>query len=147
MSEDATPLVPGSRGRAGERVLRWCVAAALRASMVVTPRPTVLLVRRLFAAGGVQTAQALARHAPSGVVAFTDERYGDEDDMLLDVVRPAAAGGRLPLVLWVHGGGWVGGSKDELTSYFKLIASHGYVVAAPLFARPPSIAIRHRPAR
>ena len=137
LSEDATPLVSASRGSAGERVLLWCVAAALRASLIVTPRPTALLVRRLFAAGGAQTTQALARHAPPGVIALTDERYGDEDDMVLDVVRPAAAGGRLPLVLWVHGGGWVGGSKDELAGYFKLIASHGYVVAGPRYSLAP----------
>jgi acetyl esterase len=114
-----------------------CAGAAVRASLVVTPRPAALLVRRLFAAGGAQFAHALAEHAPSGVSALTDERYGDQQDMLLDVVRPASATGRLPLLLWVHGGGWVGGSKDELTSYFKLIASHGDVVAGPRYSLAP----------
>ena len=81
----------------------------------------------------------LDRHAPPAaeVVVLTDERYGDEDDMLLDVVRPAAATGRRPLLLWVHGGGWVGGSKDELLGYFKLVASHGYVVAGPRYSLAP----------
>jgi hypothetical protein len=31
----------------------------------------------------------------------------------------------------VHGGAWVGGAKDELAGYFKLVASNGYVVAGP----------------
>ena len=137
MSEDATPLVPTSRRSVGERVLLWCVAGAVRASLVVTPRPAALLVRRLSVASGVQTAQMLARHAPPSVIALTDERYGDEDDMVLDVARPAAAGGRFPLVLWVHGGGWVGGSKEELTGYFRLVASHGFAVAGPRYSLAP----------
>jgi acetyl esterase len=137
VSEETTPLAPVPRGGVWERVLRWGVEAALRASLLVTPRPAALLVRRLFAAGGAQFAKALDKHAPPDVVALTNEHYGDEDDMLLDVVRPPSAAGRLPLVLWVHGGGWVGGSKDELTSYFKLVASDGYVVAGPRYSLAP----------
>jgi hypothetical protein len=34
----------------------------------------VLLVRRLFAAGGAQSKQRLDKHAPSDVVALVDER-------------------------------------------------------------------------
>jgi acetyl esterase len=119
------------------RVMRWCVGIAVRASLVVTPRLAALLLRRAFAAAGLVSASKLEKHAPLGVVALTDERYGDEDDMLLDVFRPAAVAGRLPLVLWVHGGGWVGSSKEELTSYLKLIASHGYVVAGPDYSLAP----------
>ncbi len=126
-----------SRGGAGERVKRWCAGIAVRASLVVTPRLAALLMRREFAAGGPLFAQELEKHAPPGVAALTDERYGDEDDMLLDVFRPADAAGRLPLVLWVHGGGWVGGSKEALVSYLKLIASHGYVVAGPGYSLAP----------
>ena len=119
------------------RVKAWCAGIAVRASLVVTPRLAALLMRRTFAAAGVLSAQKLEKHAPPGVVARTDERYGDEDDMLLDVFRPAAAAGRLPLVLWVNGGGWVGGAKEGLTGYLKLIASHGYVVAAADYSLAP----------
>jgi acetyl esterase/lipase len=94
-------------------------------------------VRRVFTSGGAQFARALDRHAPPDVVALTDERYGDEPDMLLDVFRPAATSGPLPLLLWVHGGGWVGGAKDELAGYFKLVASHGYVVVGPRYSLAP----------
>ena len=125
------------RGRVGKRVLGGGADIAVRASLLVTSRPAALLMRRAFAADGLQFAPKLEKHAPPGVVAFTDERYGDEDDMLLDVFRPASATGRLPLVVWVHGGGWVGGSKQELTSYLKLIASHGYVVAGPDYSLAP----------
>ena len=57
--------------------------------------------------------------------------------MLLDVHRPSATGAPLPALVWVHGGGFVGGSKDELAGYFKLIASNGYAVVAPRYALAP----------
>lgn len=135
---EETPLVRAPRGGVVERIVRWAVGVAVRASLLVTPRPAALLVRRVFAMGGARFAKALDEHAPTAdMVVLTDERYGDEDDMLLDVVRPASAVGRLPLVLWVHGGGWVGGSKDELRSYFKLIANDGYVVVGPRYSLAP----------
>ena len=118
-------------------MLRWSVSALLRASLLVSPRPAALLVRRVFAAGGAKTTQALDKHAPADLVALLDERYGDEPDMLLDVFRPASASGPVPLLMWVHGGGFCGGAKDELAGYFKLIASKGYVVAAPRYSLAP----------
>jgi acetyl esterase len=136
MSGEATPLVP-SHGGLWDRFVRWGVSAAVRASLLVSPRPAALLVRRVFASSGVHFKQALDRHAPSGVAALLDVRYGDEKDTLLDVVYPESASGPLPLLLWVHGGGWVGGSKYELTSYFKLVAADGYVVAAPNYSLAP----------
>jgi len=57
--------------------------------------------------------------------------------MLFDVFRPAAVHGPIPLVVWVHGGGWVGGSKEELRSWFKLVASQDYAVAAPRYSLAP----------
>ena len=137
MTDEATPLVPPSRGGLGDRVLRWCTSAALRASLVFSPRPAALIVRRVFASGGARTAELLNRHAPDDVTRLVDERYGDEPDMLLDVFRPSGTSERLPLLLWVHGGGFVGGSKDELAGYFKVIAARGFAVAAPRYSLAP----------
>jgi acetyl esterase len=137
MSDQPTPLVPPSHGGLAERILRAVFPAALRVSLWVSPRPAALLVRRVFAAGGAKTAEALDRHAPDGVSALVDERYGDEPDMLLDVYRPASTNTPLPLLLWVHGGGFVGGAKEELAGYLKLLAHDGYVVAGPRYSLAP----------
>ena len=137
MSDQGASLVPVARPSLAGRIVLRCAGAAVHASLIVTPRGAALLARRAFASGGAKTAQALARHAPPGVTVLADQRYGDENDMLLDIARPAWASGPLPLVAWVHGGGWVGGSKEELTSYFKLIASHGYAVAGPRYSLAP----------
>lgn len=39
---------------------------------------------------------------------------GGTTPLLLDIVRPDDDGGTVrPLVIWVHGGGWAGGSRDD----------------------------------
>jgi acetyl esterase len=110
---------------------------AIRATLLVSPRPAALLLRRLFASGGAATARGLARHAPGGIAVRRDERYGVGEDAVLDVYRPQDAQEALPLVVWVHGGGWLGGSKEELAGFFRLIAARGYVVAAPRYSLAP----------
>jgi acetyl esterase/lipase len=137
MSDEAVPLDRPGRGSYRERFLRWLLFSSLRVSLLVSPRPAALLVRKLFAAGGAKTAERLARYAPTDVVALIDERYGDEPDMLLDLFRPATASGPLPLLMWVHGGGFCGGAKNELTSYFKLVANGGYAVVGPRYSLAP----------
>ena len=109
MSADATPLLPESRGGLGDRLVRWGLSAAVRASLLFNPRPAAWLINRAFASEDGKLAAALEKHVPAGIEALVDERYGDEPDMLLDVARPAAANGPLPLLLWVHGGGFIGG--------------------------------------
>lgn len=95
MTDQTVPLVPETRAGLSDRILRWGVWAAVRASLVVSPRPAALLVRRVFASGGAQFKQSLDKHAPSDVAVLVDERYGTEEGMLLDVVRPALASGPL----------------------------------------------------
>lgn len=54
---------------------------------------------------------ALHRIAPSAdVVVASDERYGPHERQRLDVFRPRV-GAQLPVLLFVHGGGFVGGDK------------------------------------
>ena len=137
LSADATPLLPESRGGLGDRLVRWGLSAAVRASLLFSPRPAAWLINRAFASGDGKLAAALEKHVPAGTEALVDERYGDEPDMLLDVARPAAANGPLPLLLWVHGGGFIGGSKDELRGFFKIVASDGYVVAGANYSLAP----------
>ncbi|WP_052206944.1 alpha/beta hydrolase [Sinomonas humi] len=57
--------------------------------------------------------------------------------MLLDLIRPKESSDPTPLVLWIHGGAFVGGSKEELSGYFQMIAAQGYTVAAPRYSLAP----------
>jgi len=55
------------------------------------------------------------------------------NDALLDIYRPAnkkISFKKLPIVVWIHGGGLISGSKDQVSNYCKIIAGSGYIVAA-----------------
>lgn len=48
---------------------------------------------------------------------------------VLDVYAPAGAK-NLPVVYWIHGGGWQGGSKDDLKAKPAFFAAQGFVTVA-----------------
>ena len=51
---------------------------------------------------------------PEGVHRFDDICYGeDAESQLLDVYRPKGGAGSLPVIVSVHGGGWVYGDKER----------------------------------
>lgn len=50
------------------------------------------------------------------------------DRQTLDVYVPADADGKLPLVVWIHGGGWKNGDKRRCPALYLL--NQGYVVAS-----------------
>ena len=52
----------------------------------------------------------------------------DGRDLRLDIYRPANATGPLPLIVWIHGGAWRKGSKQNPKA--KSLVSEGYVVAS-----------------
>ena len=93
MRHEATPLVvPASQGGVGDRVLRWCLSVALRASLLVSPAGRAARAKGLRGRR-CEDSRALERHAPADVVATLDERYGEDADMLLDVfARPMWTG-------------------------------------------------------
>lgn len=115
-------------------------AEVVRATLVVSARPAALLIRWAFRRDGRRRAASLVGYAPHPTRVVRDLRYGPEADMLLDLIRPDDLQDPAPLVLWIHGGAFVGGSKEELTGYFQTIAAHGYTVAAPRY----SLAPKHR---
>jgi len=77
---------------------------------------------------------------PANVAVQRDIPYGTEADAKLDLYLPkkfAGTGRPLPTVLWIHGGGWAGGSKDYVAQYAAVLASGGFAVAAMDYSLPP----------
>jgi acetyl esterase/lipase len=53
----------------------------------------------------------------------------DAPTALLDIYRPQARGtSPLPMIMLVHGGGFISSTKDSVADYAVLLAAHGYVV-------------------
>ncbi len=65
---------------------------------------------------------------PEGILRFDDLRYGGEERNVLDVYRPKNAAGRLPVIVSIHGGGWVYGNKEIMQFYCMSLAEHGFAV-------------------
>ncbi|MDP9176546.1 MAG: alpha/beta hydrolase, partial [Gemmatimonadota bacterium] len=56
----------------------------------------------------------------------------------LDLYRPTRqAGDLLPLVVMIHGGSWLGGSRTDLPELNRYLAAHGYAVAAVSYRFAP----------
>ncbi|MEQ1862528.1 MAG: alpha/beta hydrolase fold domain-containing protein [Chthoniobacteraceae bacterium] len=69
---------------------------------------------------------------PDGVKAHRDLAYveGAHKRQKLDLYVPQKADGPLPLVIWVHGGGWQAGSKDQCPPLRGGYLDRGYAVAS-----------------
>lgn len=97
----------------------------------LSPWPAVLIVRNSFDAGAQEAKASVAPFVPDDVVARHGLSYlAGEPDALLDLFVPEGATAPLPLVVWVHGGGFIAGTRDDLTGYLKVLADRGYAVAA-----------------
>lgn len=51
-------------------------------------------------------------------------------DRLLDLYRPAGAGGQLPVILFIHGGGFSGGDKNATAAVCNSLSALGYAVVS-----------------
>jgi len=110
------------------------------ATLRLSPWPAALAIRLVFEADGRQMNAALERYVPPGVAGVLDEHYDPGDpDARLDVFfpqRPNTGGGLLTIV-WIHGGAFVAGSKEEVRNYVKILAAHGYTAVAVDYSLAP----------
>jgi acetyl esterase/lipase len=98
----------------------------------LTPRPLAAVLRALN--GSVTSSVQLGPYADrvDDVAASAPIRIPVDDapDAELTVYRPAAGADEArPVVLLVHGGGWILGSAGQVADYARLLASEGFVVA------------------
>lgn len=108
------------------------------AAFRLSPWPTVWLVRLLFARGGAEAADSIAELVPADVSVQRGLSYSsDSDEALLDVFAPASPPRPLPAVVWVHGGGFVAGSRSDLSNYLQILAARGYVTIGVDYSLAP----------
>ena len=88
---------------------------------------TSFLLRRGFKRGDDKRDAGLT--TPPGIERFDDLRYGEDAKWnRLDVYRPKGAEGALPVIVSVHGGGWVYGDKERYQYYCMSLAEQGFAV-------------------
>jgi acetyl esterase/lipase len=83
---------------------------------------------------GLAFAQAPAGRGglPEGIKALRDLTYVENghERQKLDLYLPEKADGPLPLIIWIHGGGWQNGSKEGCPPARQGFLERGYAVAS-----------------
>lgn len=95
----------------------------------ITPWPSVWAIRAVFDSGAATASKALEKHLPNNVSVRSNLRYDEADaDALLDIYSPIDRQGDAPVVVWIHGGGFVSGQKSDIANYLKILAGRGFTV-------------------
>ena len=66
-----------------------------------------------------------------------DIKYGKKSWQKLDVYTPSAGASKAPVVIFIHGGKWKVGSKDDYLFVGDALAAKGYVAVLPSYIKWP----------
>ncbi len=112
-------------------VLLGALALSVYAAFQLSPWPSVWLIRYAFKDGADEAIASTVPLIPAGVAGQLGLSYApDEPDAKLDLFTSASARQPMPTVVWVHGGGFVGGTRSDLSGYLKILAGKGFATVA-----------------
>ena len=108
------------------------LGAAVAVFSIVSPWPAALLIRSVFQDDAKKTVAEMEPYVPTaGLEEHLDVAYADGgSDTTFDVFSPSDSTGPLPTVVWIHGGAWISGSKENVDPYVRILASKGYTTVA-----------------
>lgn len=143
--ESRTTSGPGRRFRHRLRRILAVVLVAFLAlgtltgiAFGVSAVPSILLLRLAFVDHDVVLPYGFSE-TKSRVVVHHDLTYPSSSHRNdFDLYLPKTAGDkRLPVIVWVHGGGFITGDKSGVSTYATLLADQGYAVVAMNYAYAP----------
>src|SRR5579884_678149 len=62
---------------------------------------------------------------------------GGETELKLDLAMPKEGEGPFPAIICLHGGGWVGGERQQMKGTIEAMAQRGYVAISPDYRLAP----------
>ena len=131
---------PHARKR--RRGLLWVVGTVALITFlctVVSPWPSSLLIRAVFGAGANATVAEMNKHVPEGSLRerrdVTYSASGAESSF--DVFTTASDGEALPTVVWIHGGAWISGAKEDVAPYIQILAHEGFTTVGVNYTIAP----------
>jgi len=73
-----------------------------------------------------------AAPTPDGVKVTTEIEYGKggDESLKLDLYQPEKTDGPVPGLIFIHGGAWAGGSKNDYSYYGNVFAAKGYAFSS-----------------
>ncbi len=72
-------------------------------------------------------------------VAARDVAYGPDPRQTLDIYVPEGAGTRSPVMMFIYGGGWNDGSKNDYAFVGHAFAARGFVTVVPDYRLVPQV--------
>lgn len=103
----------------------------------LSPVPKALLIRKAFE-GGTFVPPIHYEHALNATKIVKDINYNSNfPNGTLDIIYPKNKMKQQPVIFWMHGGGFVGGDKADITGYAVELAAHGYPVVNINYALAP----------
>ena len=79
------------------------------------------------------------RYAPKNIQVQHDIVYATQANLSFDLYQDSQLQdlAARPTIVWIHGGGWIAGSKTHARGYFKLLAAQGFNVIAVQYQFAP----------
>ena len=79
------------------------------------------------------------KHVQNSLRMTTDYRYSEQPSSRMDIVAPDNRSGlNYPVIVLVHGGGWVAGNKESMLAYARLLADRGFAVVNVEYSLVPT---------
>ncbi|WEV60062.1 alpha/beta hydrolase [Streptococcaceae bacterium ESL0729] len=97
-----------------------------------SPRPGAFIIRQVFDLDARKKKEEMEQVLPSFDVELKENiNYQSANSKsLLDIYLPTKFEGKLPVIVWTHGGAWISGDKSDTSPYFKMLAASGFAVVA-----------------
>jgi acetyl esterase/lipase len=136
-----------STSRARRVLLRGSIALVLFASLAfaadrLSPWPVALITRTAFTRGARAAYHQQEKHLPAQIYDLRNQHYdGSDPDGYLDVYSATSFSGSPqlnPVVVWIHGGAWLSGNKNDIGNYARILASRGPTVVAVDYSLSPA---------
>ena len=118
------------------------VIAALLAitvlAFVLFPNPSAFLMREMFKKPNISKPDGYDSMQTKITVEKNLQYTSKYKDNYLDLYLPKVENAKKsPLIIWVHGGAYVGGDKSDIVYFATALASEGYAVASINYRRAP----------
>lgn len=114
------------------------VAAGVYTAFQLSPWPSVWMIRYSFDKGAAESSASIAGLVPTNISVQNSLSYAPGDkDALLDIYSSPDAQAPQPAVVWVHGGGFISGSRSDLSGYLQILASRGFVTVGIDYTTAP----------